>query len=60
VKHAEVYLLRFICHDYSDKYAAKILQNIVPAMGPNSRLIIRDGVIPPPGTISKMDERLMR
>ncbi len=60
VKDADVYLLRFICHDYPDKYAAKILQNIIPAMGPKSRIINMDGVMPPPDTSTKIEERKMR
>ncbi|KAK5321117.1 hypothetical protein LTR93_006359 [Exophiala xenobiotica] len=60
IKNADVYLLRFICHDHSDKYAAKILANIVSAMGPTSRIIIMDGVLPPPGTLSRAEERRLR
>ena len=60
VKNAEVYLLRFICHDYSDKCAAKIMENIIPAMGEKSRLVVMEGVMSPPGQLSKHEERLMR
>ena len=60
VKGAEVYLLRFICHDYSDKYAARILENLVPAMGPNSRILLMDGIMPAPNTVSKLEERRVR
>ena len=60
VKGADVYLLRYICHDYSDKYAAKILANIVTAMGPRSRIIVIDGIIPAPNTVSKLEERRAR
>lgn len=60
VKGAEVYLLRFILHDYSDKYAAIILKNIVPAMGPNSRIIIAEMVMPEPGTVPRIIEKKMR
>ncbi|KIW99131.1 uncharacterized protein Z519_00794 [Cladophialophora bantiana CBS 173.52] len=56
VKNADVYLLRFICHDYSGKYAAQILSNITPAMGPNSRIVIVDAVMPEVGVLSKADE----
>jgi 6-hydroxytryprostatin B O-methyltransferase len=52
VRGADVYLLRCICHDYLDKYAAKILGNIIPAMGPKSRIVVVDGVVPPPGIVS--------
>ncbi|KAJ9657495.1 hypothetical protein H2198_004256 [Neophaeococcomyces mojaviensis] len=60
VKDADVYLLRFICHDYSDKYAAKILQSLVPALGPKSKVLIFDGVMPAPGTVGRLEERKAR
>lgn len=60
VKDADVYLLRFILHDYSDKYAIRILKNLVPALKNGARLIVMDGVAPPPGVIPKSDERLIR
>ncbi|EXJ76339.1 uncharacterized protein A1O5_00847 [Cladophialophora psammophila CBS 110553] len=60
VKNADVYLLRFICHDYSDKYAAQILSNITPAMGRNSRIVIVDAVMPEVGVLSKFDESRAR
>ena len=60
VKDAEVYLLRFICHDYSDKYAAEILRNVVNAMGPKSRIIVMDGVTPSPRAVSSPEERKSR
>ena len=60
VKGAKVYFLRFICHDYSDKYASEILRQIVPAMGKDSRIVVMDGVMPEPGTLAKIDEMLVR
>jgi 6-hydroxytryprostatin B O-methyltransferase len=59
IENADVYLLRFICYDHSDKYAAK-MANIESAMGPTSRIIIMDGVLPPPGTLSRAEERRLR
>lgn len=50
VKNAEVYFLRMILHNYSDKYAVKILHHLMPAMqkGPGgSKLLIADQVMPP-------------
>ena len=32
VKGADIYFLRFILHDWSDKYARKIIENLVPAL----------------------------
>lgn len=60
VSGADVYLLRFMCHDYSDKYAAKILQGLVPALGPKSRILLFDGIMPAPGTVNKLEERKAR
>ena len=60
VKQAEVYLLRFILHDYPDKYSAKILEHVVAAMGPESRIIIMDGIIPDPGVLPKHEDRKLR
>ncbi len=57
---ADVYFLRFILHDYPDKYAALILQNLVPVLKNGSRLIIVDSVLPPPGVAPSSEERLMR
>ncbi|KAI0138094.1 S-adenosyl-L-methionine-dependent methyltransferase [Hypoxylon sp. NC0597] len=42
VRGAAVYFLRWILHNWSDKYAIRILQNIGQAMDDNSRLIIHD------------------
>ena len=60
VKRADVYLLRFILHDYSDKYSAKILQNIISAMKPGSKIVVMDGIMPQTGTIPKFEERVIR
>ncbi|KAI0883766.1 S-adenosyl-L-methionine-dependent methyltransferase [Annulohypoxylon maeteangense] len=42
VKGAEVYFLRWILHNWSDKYALRILRNVGLAMGERSRLVIHD------------------
>ena len=58
--HADVYFLRMIMHDYSDKYCIKILQPLVKAMKPNGRIIIMDAVMPPVGGAPMPIERFMR
>ncbi|EON68389.1 hypothetical protein W97_07647 [Coniosporium apollinis CBS 100218] len=60
VKCADVYLLRFILHDYPDRYAVKILENLVPALKDGARLIVMDGVLPEPNTLPKSEERIIR
>ena len=61
VQGADVYLLRMILHDWPDNEAAKILQQIVPAMTKEgSRLLIMDTVLPAPGSVPVSVERLVR
>ncbi|KAJ4266108.1 fusarubin cluster-methyltransferase [Fusarium torreyae] len=60
VKHADVYLLRTILHDWPDADAVKILQGVVEAMGPSSRLLVMDMVLPKPGSGSKTFEATLR
>lgn len=57
---ADVYLLRWILHDYPDKFACKILQNVAAAMKPGSRIVIMEGIMLPPGSQSRLDEKKSR
>jgi 6-hydroxytryprostatin B O-methyltransferase len=57
---ADVYFLKHILHDWSDPYAAKIIRQIVPAMTkPGVRLLIMEGIVPPPGQAPLPIARLM-
>ena len=49
VRNADVYFQRMNYHNYSDQYAIKILRSVVSAMGPQSRLVVSDMVLPPMG-----------
>ncbi|KAM0214771.1 hypothetical protein ACHAQD_008670 [Fusarium lateritium] len=60
VKHADVYLLRTILHDWPNADAVKILQGVVEAMGPSSKLLIMDMVLPKPGSGSRTFEATLR
>ncbi|KAM0563080.1 hypothetical protein ACHAPJ_001926 [Fusarium lateritium] len=60
VKHADVYLLRTILHDWPDADAVKILQGVVESMSSSSRLLIMDMVLPKPGSGSKTFEATLR
>ena len=57
---AEVYFFRWIFHNWSDTYAIKILQALVPAMKPGARVLIADGVLPVPGSVGGMEEKSIR
>ncbi|KAJ0421350.1 S-adenosyl-L-methionine-dependent methyltransferase [Aspergillus carlsbadensis] len=49
VQGARYYYLRMIIHDYPDEKAVTLLQNIIPAQGPNSAILIDDLVLPETG-----------
>lgn len=39
--------LRSICYDWSDLYASRILDSIAGVMGPSSKLLFANAVLPP-------------
>lgn len=45
VKGAQVYFFRWIMHDWSDKYACKILRSLVPAMRDGSRVVLYEWLL---------------
>lgn len=60
VRGADVYLLRWVLHDWSDKYAVRILRNLVPALKRGARVLAVDLCLPPPGALSPYRERSVR
>jgi len=40
IQHADIYFFRFILHNWSNKYAAQILEKLIPAMKNGSRVVI--------------------
>jgi 6-hydroxytryprostatin B O-methyltransferase len=60
VKGADIYFLRKILHDWPDEHAIRILQQLVLAMKPGTRILINDHWVPPPGTLSPIQERRLR
>ncbi|KAF7903124.1 hypothetical protein EAE99_012150 [Botrytis elliptica] len=57
---AEVYLLRWVLHDWSDKYAIKILQGLIPAMRTGIKVVINEACLPDFGTMSLYEQRFLR
>ncbi|KAI1405922.1 S-adenosyl-L-methionine-dependent methyltransferase [Hypoxylon fuscum] len=54
VHGADVYLYRACFHNWSDKYAVRMLQALIPAPKPGARVVLNDVVVPsqehmPPG-----------
>ena len=60
VKDADIYFLRWILHDWSDKYCLQILRNLIPALKPGARILINEMCIPWPGEVSCYQARSMR
>lgn len=59
VEGAEIYLMRWILHDWSDAYCVKILRALVPAMEKKSRsrLLLFEYVLPE-GPETRLSERM--
>lgn len=51
VKEAQIYYIRRVFHDWLDAEARQILTSIVPAMAPDSRILISDMALPEPVTL---------
>lgn len=49
IKNARAYLLRAVCHDWSDTMVIKILSHIASAMAADSKVLIADNVLPEGG-----------
>ncbi|KAK6223988.1 hypothetical protein LQW54_000134 [Pestalotiopsis sp. IQ-011] len=60
VQNAEVYLLRWILRNWSDKYCVRILRNLIPALKEGAKIVVVDNVAPEPGSISNWAETRMR
>lgn len=57
---AEMYFLRWIFHNWPDKYCVKILQALIPALRPGAKVIISEAVMPGPGSVPKSMETMIR
>ncbi|KAI1212023.1 putative O-methyltransferase [Annulohypoxylon truncatum] len=51
VKGADVYFFRAVLHNWSDTYATKILQALIPALKPGAKIILNEPVVPEPDKI---------
>lgn len=60
VKDADVYLFRWIFHNWSDGYCIKILRNLIPALKNGAIIVINDNCLPEPGTMGQWQEERLR
>ncbi|CAK4001795.1 MET1_DOTSN ame: Full=Hps1-dma1 cluster O-methyltransferase [Lecanosticta acicola] len=58
VKNADVYLLRWILHDWPDEDAITILRQVALAMGPKSKMLIAERLVLLPGEGDPWDQKI--
>lgn len=59
VKSASIYFFSRVIHDWPDESATKILRAVVESMGPESKIVIADKVMPEQ-PVGGWDERMVR
>jgi hypothetical protein len=59
-KGASVYFLSHVLHDWPDEDCRRIMEHIVEAMGPESRIILCESLLPEPGQLLQCQEALVR
>ena len=57
---ADVYFFRQIFHNWPDPSCVKILKALIPALKPGAKVIANDHLVPPPKTMSLLQERAIR
>jgi hypothetical protein len=60
VKGADVYFFRWILHNQADKYAIKMLRQLIPALKKGAKVVINDHCLREPGEESAWDDKIMR
>ena len=56
----DLYLMKYILHDWDDEQALQILRNVRSAVGKHSRLVVIEQIIPPSLTTSVTDQDVIR
>ena len=56
----EVFLLRWILHDWPDQYVVRILRHLRPALRPGNKILVNDLLMPEPGSVATVVERQIR
>ncbi|KAK7918362.1 hypothetical protein PG985_010236 [Apiospora marii] len=60
VRGADVYLFRWVLHNWPDAHVQRILRALVPSLKPGAKVIIFDEIMPPAGSMSLSVERNQR
>ena len=57
---AQVYYIRWCLHNWSDKYAIKILRCLVPTLKDGTRIVVHDSCVPEPENMPRWREMKLR
>lgn len=60
VRDADVYLLRWCLHNWSNKYCVLMLRALVPALKDGARVILQETIMPEPGAVALWKEKNTR
>ena len=55
-----MYLFRAVHYDWPEAYCVKFLRNLIPALRHGAKIIIKDSLVPEPGTLGLLAERNVR
>jgi hypothetical protein len=57
---ADVYMYRWIFHNWSDAYAIKMLQALIPVLKPDAKVLINDVVLPEAGSVGLTEDKSIK
>lgn len=57
---ADVYLFRWVLHDWPDHYVVRILRQLIPALKNGAKVVVNESMCPPSGVLSLSVERYIR
>ncbi|KAJ6038567.1 S-adenosyl-L-methionine-dependent methyltransferase [Penicillium canescens] len=60
VKDADVFMFRWVLHNWPDVHVQRILRALIPSLKPGAKIIIFDEIMPPAGTMTLSVERYQR
>lgn len=60
IKGADVYLMRWILHDWSDAYSIRILRALIPALKKGAKVILHEYIVSEPGEKLTLQDKTLR
>jgi predicted RNA methylase len=60
VKDADVFFLRWILHDWSDENAIRIIRALIPALRPETQVVLQEFIVPESRTVPFYFEKTVR